>query len=418
MQSKELVGCRWSKVGEIRGEKIDMAKAGDEDAMGVRHVQPIKTEADINQIRAVLRNKPRDLLLFDLAIQTGLKMKDLLALKVKDLLQLKIGDALPLLEEPTGISHTITMTDNIQRTFHRYIESERLLPTDYLFKSRKGPLPLTLPTISNIIKSWFKAAGIKGAYGAKSLRKTWEYRGKDKPFISRDTEKGALGTGALQPIERLPVQEQIYNKLLDGIVTGRIPPGAKLSTGELSKMFKVSPMPVRVALSRLEARRFIVSQKKKAYFVDRLSLKALEEIISIRLALETLGVKLCCGICSEETVHSLESLIRQYEQADDFDEYQLSNKRFHLTLCQDANMPMLQHMISDFCDRVTPYFVMFAEHADRKAFHQQNITVHRHILEGFKKKDPQMACRWLEQDLKQSLSTIKEMLKQREDERL
>jgi flagellar motor switch protein FliM len=63
-------------------------------------------------------------------------MKDLLALKVKDLLQLKTGDVLPLLEDPTGISHTITMTENIQRTFHRYIEGERLLPTDYLFKSR------------------------------------------------------------------------------------------------------------------------------------------------------------------------------------------------------------------------------------------------------------------------------------------
>lgn len=381
----------------------------------LRSVQPIKRQADIDRIRSHLSEKPRDLLLFDLAIQTGLKMKDLLSTRVRNLLDLEVGDKIRILEEPSGGSRTITMSERIHQTLHRYLAEVDLAPDDYLFKSRKGPKAITLSTVSNIIKGWFQSAEIKGSYGAKSLRKTWEYFAENNQFISRDRIRNRESSGILEPIERLPVQEQIYNKLLEGIATGKITPGTKLVTGELSKMFKVSPTPVRMALSRLEARGFIISQKKKAYYVDQLSLKSLKEIITIRLALETLGVKLCCSIRSEETIQSLESLVEIYEQADEFDTYQQTNKQFHLMLCRDADMQMLQQMISDLCDRVTPYFVLFTEKANREAFHQENITVHRQILESYKRRDPRMASKWLEADLKQSLSTIREILERREN---
>ena len=51
---------------------------------------------DIKKIRSSLSEKPRDLLLFDLAIETGGKMKDLLALKVRDLHGVKIGDEISI----------------------------------------------------------------------------------------------------------------------------------------------------------------------------------------------------------------------------------------------------------------------------------------------------------------------------------
>jgi len=44
---------------------------------------------DIRRIKALLNGKPRDLLLFNLAIDTGLKMRDILTLTVEDLIGLK-----------------------------------------------------------------------------------------------------------------------------------------------------------------------------------------------------------------------------------------------------------------------------------------------------------------------------------------
>ena len=61
-----------------------------------RVIDPIKDPQDIERIRKNLSKKSRDLLFFDLATQTGLRVKELLKLKAKDLFGLKAGDPLVL----------------------------------------------------------------------------------------------------------------------------------------------------------------------------------------------------------------------------------------------------------------------------------------------------------------------------------
>ena len=61
-----------------------------------REIYPIPDLASVAKIRKILRGKPRDLLLFDLAIQTGMGINRLIGLKVKDLLDLPIGSSLPV----------------------------------------------------------------------------------------------------------------------------------------------------------------------------------------------------------------------------------------------------------------------------------------------------------------------------------
>ena len=51
-------------------------------------VTPIRDPEDIQRVRRNLKDRSRDLLLFDLATQTGLRMKLLISLKVKDLSKL------------------------------------------------------------------------------------------------------------------------------------------------------------------------------------------------------------------------------------------------------------------------------------------------------------------------------------------
>ncbi len=67
-----------------------------------RPVQPIRNFEDLERLRHLLKNKPRDLLLFDLATRTGLWMKDILKLKVKELVGLEVGDKMPLKSPQTN----------------------------------------------------------------------------------------------------------------------------------------------------------------------------------------------------------------------------------------------------------------------------------------------------------------------------
>ena len=69
-------------------------------------VYPIRRTEDIDSIKKLLSNHPRDLLLFVLGTNNGLRVSDLLPLKVKDLKNLKPGEYLKIREKKTsGIRH-------------------------------------------------------------------------------------------------------------------------------------------------------------------------------------------------------------------------------------------------------------------------------------------------------------------------
>ena len=59
-------------------------------------VEPIRRTCDIKAIKKILADKPRDLALFTLGINTNLRASDLVALKAGDVQGLGIGDALSL----------------------------------------------------------------------------------------------------------------------------------------------------------------------------------------------------------------------------------------------------------------------------------------------------------------------------------
>ena len=127
-----------------------------------------RTAEDISKVRSILILEPRNLLLFDILTQTGAKLKDALKLKVGDLAGLEIGTRLPTLFDG---ANKPTLTKQIVETFTLYLEESQLLPKDFLFKSRKASIPLSLTSGSHLIRKWFRDAGVTGIEGARSLQK-------------------------------------------------------------------------------------------------------------------------------------------------------------------------------------------------------------------------------------------------------
>ena len=81
-----------------------------------RAVEPNRNQEDIDKIKSILLDKPRDLLLFELAIQTGIQMRKLLTLRVKHLLGLEVGDTFPVAKNTFAPSHTVRMTEALYLT--------------------------------------------------------------------------------------------------------------------------------------------------------------------------------------------------------------------------------------------------------------------------------------------------------------
>lgn len=65
-------------------------------------VEPIRSFKDIRRVKRRLKNNPRDLLLFTIGINNGLRIGDLLKLTFGDVIDLRPGEILTIREQKTG----------------------------------------------------------------------------------------------------------------------------------------------------------------------------------------------------------------------------------------------------------------------------------------------------------------------------
>jgi integrase len=138
-------------------------------------VQPIRQIEDIEAIIELLKDKPRDKLLFILGINNGLRVGDLLKLKVGDVRHLREGGFFIIREGKTGKKNYLYINADIAESLKEYLRLYKPKSKEWLFPSQKGNKPLTVQAVNNMIKRWGEAVGIIENLGAHTLRKTFGY---------------------------------------------------------------------------------------------------------------------------------------------------------------------------------------------------------------------------------------------------
>jgi integrase len=138
-------------------------------------VDPIRSPKEIAAIRRLLKKNPRDLLLFTLGVNNGLRVCDLMRLTVGQVRDLKAGQTIQIKESKTGKINVLAVNKKTYRTLQNYIKKLQPDDTDPLFPSQKGGGPLQTQRVQKMIKEWTSAINLKGNYGAHTLRKTFGY---------------------------------------------------------------------------------------------------------------------------------------------------------------------------------------------------------------------------------------------------
>jgi len=138
-------------------------------------VQPLRDTRDIESIKKLLSINTRDLLLFTIGINNGLRCGDLLKLKVRDVRNLKPGETLTIREQKTGKDNILMINRTTHKILKQFLDEMKSGDDQYLFKSRKGNGHLTVGSVNAMIKSWCRSINLKGNYGTHTLRKTFGY---------------------------------------------------------------------------------------------------------------------------------------------------------------------------------------------------------------------------------------------------
>ena len=330
--------------------------------------QPLRTIDEVEKIRRQINNDIRNLLIFDFVTQTGLPARHWLGLKVKDIANLQPGDRLPIRGKIKAVDYNLMVTDTLHGTIAELIRKRNPKVKEYIFQSRKKSVPLAISSVSRLVKSWLKKAGYSRLDGLLTLRKTYELHFRPEHMKAEPSEEKP-DTTPVRAMKYPTRQEIICRELERQIVMGILKPAQKLILDKIAKQMGVSTIPVREALSNLEARGFITKKPNGSSVVRELSQKNLIEISNLRIMLECMAARNAAVTRPDSVVDALMDIHEkhaQFRDLGDSDALLLENKNFHFTIYRAAHMPMLLDIITLLWDRTSPYHYIFHRQTEIK----------------------------------------------------
>ena len=137
----------------------------------MKYVEPIRGKCEIGRVKKFLaRRSKRDLLLFLLGINSGLRISDILKLKVKDVQNV---DFIEIKEQKTQKYKRFPIANSYKCLLNDFVKDKSF--EEWLFKSRKGNKPITRIQAYRIINDACNKIGINTKIGTHTLRKTFGY---------------------------------------------------------------------------------------------------------------------------------------------------------------------------------------------------------------------------------------------------
>lgn len=190
-------------------------------------------------------------------------------------------------------------------------------------------------------------------------------------------------SNVLLPVKATSLVDGIVDQLEEGIISGKLAPGSRLSEQGLARMLGVSRGPLREAMRRLEGRRLIVRVPNIGARVAQLSSKDLVELLIVREALEGIAARSAAENMSDNEVNALVSLMEHhgkqpevrdgvgyYQEKPDFD--------FHFHIIKGSkNSRLIEMLCGELYDllRVYRYKSSTLHGRARAAFNEHQVIV-------------------------------------------
>lgn len=186
--------------------------------------------------------------------------------------------------------------------------------------------------------------------------------------------------------------EDAYREIRAQILRGDREGGEWLREGELAASLGVSRTPVREALRRLAAEGLVRHERNRGVQVESWSIHDLDEIFSLRSALEPLGSALAAtsGLAD---LHELGQLADAMDVAaagsrPDLDEVTRLNNRFHGAIMEAAGNGRLTQMVSSVVE--VPLVWRTFSHYSSEAM-RRSLAHHHELVDALRAEDPAWA---------------------------
>jgi len=165
---------------------------------------------------------------------------------------------------------------------------------------------------------------------------------------------------ALVPLDmaiKAPLEQQVYARLRNALMEGRVPAGTAVSVRSLSEALNVGKTPVRDALKRLESDGVLQSRPRSAFWTAPLSLEEYDAILAVRLNLEGWAAAEAARMAGPDDHQAIQAAADRYLALGSQTTSQMlsaANHAFHFAIYRAAGNPILLDLISNLWVRMGP----------------------------------------------------------------
>lgn len=207
-------------------------------------------------------------------------------------------------------------------------------------------------------------------------------------------------------IARESVFVQVHRYIRDKILRGYYPEGARLIESSIAAELNISRTPVREALVLLVGQDLVRTVDGGGFAVGDVRLQ-LQDILDIRVALESHAVAAAAANMSEDEIAQLENLCARMEAlpSQEIEERADLNRKFHEMLIGASHNRRLVKMVGDYQD----YFRIAQPLFDPEAI-RRTQSEHRAITQALRDRDIEKAKRLVAEHIRNAGAHIMSQL--------
>jgi DNA-binding GntR family transcriptional regulator len=204
-------------------------------------------------------------------------------------------------------------------------------------------------------------------------------------------------------VGRRMLADEVYERLLEFLMDGRLPAGAPASIDRLARDLSVSQTPVREALARLEATGLVHRVALKGYRVaPPFTPDELGKLMEARRVIEPANAGMAAVRVTDRFRADMDDAMAELRSAPrgpsfaEIRPYWRADERFHRLIAAQADNPFLLHAfesLGGLVQRFRLYSGTGVTDADR------SIAEHDAVLAALKDRDPQAAAAAMEQHI-------------------
>ena len=206
-------------------------------------------------------------------------------------------------------------------------------------------------------------------------------------------------------IESKPIREAAYETLKHAIVTGEIPAGSRIVETEYAERMHISRTPLREALRKLERDGLVEYVLRRGVIVRAFTIADVEEIYTIRNALEMLTLPAIIQNATEEDIRHMSALLAEMDPFDETGDIPALSPRaraFHSYLTRISKMKRILRVIEGQDEYITRFSaVSIAKENRRHAAHQE----HHRLVDYVESRDLESFERLMRKHIERSKQT-------------